>query len=115
MYTGEIQAMWTVIRPKEHGRTRQNTSLTEVQEKLRKAGVYPVDGYVAVVDPWRLRSEWRGWRYPEVGTAVRYVNTLPRNATTRGLDTVAQVEARPKNIHTRASMSVPKVQGYGEE
>ena len=32
MYTGEIQAMWSDIRPKEHGRTRQKTSLTEVQE-----------------------------------------------------------------------------------
>ena len=34
MYSGEIQAMWLDIRPKEHGRTRQKTSLTEVQEKL---------------------------------------------------------------------------------
>ena len=49
MYTGEIQAMWSDIRPKEHGRTRQKTSLTEVQEKL--AGVYLVEGYVTVVGP----------------------------------------------------------------
>ena len=55
MYTGEIQAMWSDIRPKEHGRTRQKTSLTEVQEKLQKAGVYLVEGYVTVVDPGGLR------------------------------------------------------------
>ena len=34
MYTGEIQAMWSDISPEAHGRTRQKTSLTEVQEKL---------------------------------------------------------------------------------
>jgi len=31
MYTGEIHAMWSDIRLKEHGRTGQKTSLTEVQ------------------------------------------------------------------------------------
>ena len=35
MYTGEIQAMGSDIRLKEHGRTMQKTSLTEVQEKLQ--------------------------------------------------------------------------------
>ena len=34
MYTGEIQATWSDIRPKEHGKTRKKTSLTEAQEKL---------------------------------------------------------------------------------
>ena len=33
MYTGEIQAMWSDISPKEHGKTRQKTSLTKVQDK----------------------------------------------------------------------------------
>ena len=63
--------------------------MTEVQEKFQKAGVYFGDGYVAVVDPWGLRPKWRGWRYPEVGTAVRYVNISLGNVTTRGLDTVS--------------------------
>ena len=70
MYTGEIQAMWSDIRPKDHGRTRQKTSWTEVQEKLQKAGVYFVEGCVTVVDPWGLTPEWRGWRYPAVGKIV---------------------------------------------
>ena len=55
MYTGEIHAIWLDIRPKEHRRTRQKTSLTEVQEKFRKAGVNFVEGYLAVVDPRGLR------------------------------------------------------------
>ena len=54
-----------------------------------KAGVYLVEGFVAVVDPGVLRPEWRGWSYSEVGTAVRCVNTSQENATTRGLDTVS--------------------------
>ena len=33
MHTGEIQSMWSDIRPKEHGRTRQKTSLTGVIEQ----------------------------------------------------------------------------------
>ena len=49
MYTGEIQAMCSDIRPREHGRTKQKTSLTEVQERLQKAGVYLVEGYEAGV------------------------------------------------------------------
>ena len=57
LYTGEIQAMQSDIRPKEHGRRRQKASLTEVQEKLQKAGVYLMKGYVAVVDPWGLRPQ----------------------------------------------------------
>ena len=69
--------MWSDIRPKEHGRTRQKTSLTEVQEKLQEAGVYLVEDYVTVVDPGGLRPEWRGWRYPEVRTIIRCVNTSP--------------------------------------
>ena len=60
MYTGEIQAMWSDGRPKEHARTRQKMFLTEVQEKLQKAEVYLVEGYVTVVDPGRLRPMWRG-------------------------------------------------------
>ena len=76
MYTGEIQAMWSDNRPKEHGRTRQKPSLTEVQEKRQKMGVYFLGGgYLAVVDPWGLRPEWRGWRYPEAGKTVRFLNT----------------------------------------
>ena len=68
MYTGEIQAVWSDIRPGEHGKTRQKMSLTEGQEELQKVGVYLVEGYVAEVDPGGLRPEWRGWRYSEVGT-----------------------------------------------
>ena len=55
MYTRAIQAMWSDIRSNEHGRTRQKTSFTEVQEKLQKAWVYLVEGYVAVVDPGGIR------------------------------------------------------------
>ena len=86
MNTGEIQAMCSDIRPKEHGRTRQKPSLTEVQEKLQYMGVYFLGGYLAVVDSWGLRPEWRGWRYLKVGKAVLFVNTSPGNATTGGLD-----------------------------
>ena len=57
MYTGKVQAIWSDIRPKDHGMTRHKTSLTEVQEKLQKAGVYLVEGYVAIVDPWGLKPE----------------------------------------------------------
>ena len=89
MYTGEIQAVWSDIRPGEHGKTRQKMSLTEGQEELQKVGVYLVEGYVAEVDPGGLRPEWRGWRYSEVGTSARYVNTSPGNTATRGLDTVS--------------------------
>ena len=35
MHTGEIQSMWSDIRPKEHGRTRQKTCLTGVEEQLQ--------------------------------------------------------------------------------
>lgn len=45
------------IRPKEHGRTRQKTPLTEVQVKLKKKELYFVEDYVAVVDPRGLRPE----------------------------------------------------------
>ena len=48
-----------------------------------------MEGYVAVVDPGGLRPEWRGWRFSEVGPAVRCVNTSSGNTTTRGLDTVS--------------------------
>ena len=50
MYTGEIQAMWLDIRPKEHKRTKQKTFLTDVHEKFRK-------GFLAVVDSGGLRPE----------------------------------------------------------
>ena len=46
-------------------------------------------GYLAVVDPWGLRSDRYVWRYPEVGKAVRCVKISPGNATTRGLDTIS--------------------------
>ena len=51
--------------------------------------MYFLGDYLAVVDPWGLRPEWRGWRYPEGGKSVRCVNTSPGNATTRGVDTVS--------------------------
>ena len=36
MHTGEIQSiMWSDIRLKEHGKTRQKTSLTGVEEQLQ--------------------------------------------------------------------------------
>ena len=35
MLTGEVQSMWSDIRPKKHGRTRQKTSLTGVEEQLQ--------------------------------------------------------------------------------
>ena len=108
MYTGEIQAMWSEIRLKEHGRMRQKPSLTEVQEKLQyvSGGVF-LGGYLTVVDP-----EWWGWRYFEGGKAVRCVNTSPRNATTRGLDTVSSggsptVKSPPTSIDVSSKRPRP--------
>ena len=75
MYIGVIQAMWSDIRPKEHGRTRQKTSSTEVREKLQKAGVYLVEGYVTVVDPG--------------GNSSSVCSHFARDATRRGLNTVS--------------------------
>ena len=96
MHVGEMQSMWSHIRPKEHARTRQKTSLTEVEEKLQKAGVYLVEGYVAVVDPGGLRPEWRGWKYTELGTAVRRVDTPPGDSTTK-----AVVRGSPTDVNSK--------------
>ena len=55
MYTGEIQDMWSDIRPKEHRMTRQKT------------GVYLVKGYVAVVDPGGAQAGVAGLEIPRSG------------------------------------------------
>ena len=38
MYTGEIQAIWPDIRPEEHIRTRQKTSLTKRSGEIAECG-----------------------------------------------------------------------------
>ena len=114
MHTREIQSMWSNIRPKEHGRTRQKTSLTGVEDELQKVGVYLMEGYVAVAAPGGLRPEWKDWRYSEVGTAVRRVYISPGNATTRAVDSgnptdVSSKSPRPACVKTLTGENVHEV------
>lgn len=106
---GSMTDIWSKMRPTAHGRTRQRTTLTTVEGNLGKAGLFFVEGYLALVDSGKPKPDWRGTRYSDIAQAVTLVSTSRPSDLSEGASGIRSDEN--PTLSTPSTLEVSSVAG----